>query len=138
MAFPIPIIDGVLKLGSNIIERLWPDPKQQAEAKLKLLEMQQNGELQELVAAAGIVKAEAESEHWLTANWRPLTMLTFVVIIANNYILYPYLSLFWSEAPSLSIPPDMWELLKIGLGGYVVGRSGEKVVKLWKSKSDTE
>ena len=56
-------------------------------------------------------------------------MLTFVAIIANNYILYPYISLFWNAAPILEIPPDMWGLLKIGLGGYVVGRSAEKVAK---------
>ncbi len=59
-------------------------------------------------------------------------MLTFVAIIANNYILYPYLALFWSDAPVLEIPPDMWGLLKIGLGGYVVGRSGEKIATAWK------
>ena len=138
MAFPIPIIDGVLKLGSSIIERLWPDPAQQADAKLKLLAMQHSGELQELVSAAGIIQAEAQSVHWLTANWRPLTMMTFVTIIANNFIIYPYLSLFWGEAPRLEIPPDMWDLLKIGIGGYVAGRSGEKMIDLWRSKSDTK
>ena len=68
----------------------------------------------------------------LKANWRPITMLTFVFIIANNYILYPYVSLFWPDAPMLEIPPDMWSLLKIGLGGYVVGRSVEQTVKILK------
>ena len=74
--------------------------------------------------------AEANSDHWIVAAWRPITMLTFVTIIANNYIVYPYLSLFWSEAPNLDLPPDLWDLLKIGLGGYVVGRSGEKIAKV--------
>jgi len=46
--------------------------------------------------------------------------------------LYPYLALFWSQAPVLEIPPDMWALLKIGLGGYVVGRSVEKTVAVVK------
>ena len=45
---------------------------------------------------------------------------------ANNYILYPYLALFWNNAPVLEIPPDMWGLLKIELWGCVVGHSGEK------------
>ncbi len=81
-----------------------------------------------------IIEAEAKSSHWLTANWRPLTMLTFVVIVANNYILYPYLALFWPDAPVLEIPPDMWDLLKIGLGGYVVGRSVEKTAEVWKGR----
>ena len=61
-------------------------------------------------------------------------MIVFVTIIANNYILYPYLSLLWESAPVLSIPEQMWALLKIGLGGYVGGRTVEKVVKLWKEK----
>ena len=78
---------------------------------------------------ASVVVAELQSGAWLAQNWRPITMLTFVFIIANNYILYPYLSLFWGKAPVLEIPPDMWGLLKIGLGGYVVGRSGEKIAK---------
>ena len=78
---------------------------------------------------ASVVVAELQSGAWLAQNWRPITMLTFVFIIANNYILYPYLSLFWNVAPKLEIPPDMWGLLKIGLGGYVVGRSGEKIAK---------
>jgi len=59
-------------------------------------------------------------------------MLTFILIIANNYIVYPYLSLFWGKAPVLDIPSDMWGLLKIGLGGYVVGRSAEKAVKSFR------
>jgi hypothetical protein len=59
-------------------------------------------------------------------------MLLFGIIIANNYIIYPYLSSFMENAPMLEIPPDMWDLLKIGLGGYVVGRSAEKAVTVWK------
>ncbi len=81
---------------------------------------------------ASVVIAEMKSGAWLAQNWRPITMLTFVAIIANNYILYPYLALFWNDAPVLEIPPDMWGLLKIGLGGYVVGRSVEKVAKVIK------
>ena len=56
-------------------------------------------------------------------------MLTFVGIIANNYILFPYITLFGGTATTLEIPPDMWALLKIGVGGYVMGRSGEKMVE---------
>ena len=77
---------------------------------------------------ANVIVAEAQGGG-LKSVWRPITMLTFVAIIANNYILYPYISLFWSAAPVLEVPPDMWGLLKIGLGGYVVGRSGEQIAK---------
>ena len=86
-----------------------------------------------LKARSEIIVAEAKSEHWLTSTWRPITMLTFVFIIANNYILAPYISaLFSFTMPTLELTPEMWELIKIGLGGYVVSRGAEKVAKEWK------
>ncbi len=117
---------------TSLIDKLIPDKAAQAEAKIKLLELSQQGQLKELESAMSIITAEAKSEHWLVAAWRPITMLVFVSIIANNYLLYPYLTLFWSDAPVLELPPDLWQLLKIGLGGYVVGRSVEKSVKAYK------
>ena len=126
------MIAALLPVVGEVIKRVLPDKDAQVKAQTELNTMLMDGSIKEFEKQAEIIIAEAKSEHWLTANWRPLTMITFVVIIANNYILYPYLSLFWSEAPSLEIPPDMWDLLKIGLGGYTIGRSGEKIAKVWK------
>lgn len=128
-----PITAG-LEFGSSLLDKFFPDKDEAAKAKLHLLQLQQTGELTKLQTQAGIITAESKSEHFLVAAWRPITMLVFVFIIANNYILYPYLSLFWDEAPSLSIPPDMWDLLKIGIGGYTVGRTVEKSIKSYKGK----
>ena len=51
-------------------------------------------------------------------------------IIANNYIFVPYANMFLEkDIIPLELTQDMWELLKIGLGGYIVGRSAEKVAK---------
>jgi len=105
-------------------------------AELKKMVRKQQHETEQ--AAAKVVQAEAKSEHWLTANWRPLTMLTFVVIIANNYIIAPYAESMFGVSVRLEIPPDMWDLLKLGLGGYVAGRSAEKGIKAWKEKKDGE
>ena len=88
-----------------------------------------------LKAQESIIVAEAKSEHFLTATWRPITMLTFVFIIANNYILAPYASaLFSINIPVLDLTPEIWEIVKVGIGGYVVGRSAEKFAKHWKAK----
>lgn len=119
-------------LGMELIKRFIPDKDAQVEAQAQFNQSLLDGSWKEFEQQAGIIMAEANSKNWLTSSWRPITMLTFVVIIANNYILYPYLSLFWPEAPTLEIPPDMWALLKIGLGGYVVGRSGEKIAQVFK------
>ena len=126
-------LDSAFNFGSTLLDKFFPDKDAANKAKIMLLEMKESGDLARLQASAGIVTAEASSDHWLAANWRPITMLTFVFIIANNYIIYPYLALFFESAPKLEIPPDMWALLKIGLGGYVVGRSVEKAVKGFKS-----
>jgi hypothetical protein len=125
-----------IPLVGKLIDRIFPDKEAQDKAKLELLALEQSGELQKIVAASEVVKAEAQSQHWITATWRPIMMLSFVAIIVNNYIVYPYLSLFWAEAPILDLPLQMWDLLKIGVGGYIVGRSGEKIMEKYKGKSD--
>jgi len=124
----IPIIGEVLK-------QVLPDPKSRAEAEAKLGQMMLDGQLKEFESKAKIIAAEASSEHWITSAWRPITMLTFVAIIANNYILYPYLSLFWSDAPVLELPDQLWSLLQIGIGGYVASRGAEKVAKELRKSS---
>ncbi len=71
------------------------------------------------------------SGNWLQRSWRPLLMLMIMSIIMNNYILFPY---FPEKLEMLDLPNDLWEILKLGLGGYVVGRSVEKAVKIYKQK----
>ena len=123
------MIQALIPVFGTVLDKIFPDQEKAAEAKVKLLELSQAGELKELEEAGAIITAEANSEHWIVAAWRPITMLVFVAIVANNYILSPYINMFFSVDVSLTLPPDLWDLLKIGLGGYVLGRSGEKIVK---------
>ena len=81
-------------------------------------------------AQAKIIVAEAQGGSWIQRSWRPVTMLMFVAIIANNYILVPYAVAFGANVPMLDIPPGMWSLLTVGIGGYIGGRTYEKVQKL--------
>tara|TARA_B100000949_G_C14146695_1_gene392969 strand:- start:252 stop:635 length:384 start_codon:yes stop_codon:yes gene_type:complete len=124
----IPLIEAGLK----IIDKIIPDPAAKAEAKRKLLEVQQSGELAEVEAAMQVVVAEAKSEHALTSQWRPITMLVFTAIVANNYIVAPYLQAMFDWSVTLEMPDQLWNLLSIGIGGYVIGRSSEKAIKNWK------
>jgi hypothetical protein len=72
-------------------------------------------------AAASIVRTEAASAHWLAANWRPITMLTFVALIVARWMGYSAPGL--TEAEVLKL----WDIVQLGLGGYVIGRSVEKI-----------
>lgn len=66
---------------------------------------------------ADIIKAEAMGASWMQRNWRPITMLTFLVLVVCD-------SFGWLHSP---LAPQAWTLLQIGLGGYVAGRSMEKI-----------
>jgi hypothetical protein len=78
-------------------------------------------------AKTSIIVAEAQGKSWIQRNWRPLLMLSIVGIIVNNYILFPYLVLFGIPATPLELPDKLYTLMEIGVGGYVVGRSAEKI-----------
>lgn len=136
----IPIIGDLVKGGIDIIKKAVPDKDKQKELEYALKELALDAENKirekELEAQKEIIVSEAKSESWIARNWRPLIMLLFGVIIANNYIINPWLSELFRINVMMNIPPDMWGLLKIGLGGYVVGRSVEKGVKLWKNNRD--
>jgi len=122
-----------LPLIGAVLDKVIPDTNEREKAKENLSKMALTQEGDELNGRFSVIAAEANSEHWLVAAWRPITMLVFVFIIANNYILSPYISLFFDVSVTLELPPDLWDLLKIGLGGYVVGRSAEKAIKLNKA-----
>jgi hypothetical protein len=118
-------IAGVSNLVGKFVES--PDKANELEAQIKqkLLAI----ETEVVKAQRDVIVAEAKSTSWLTTSWRPLCMVTFVVIIANNYILFPYIQLFGGTAVELEIPSHLWDLLKLGIGGYIAGRSGEKIVE---------
>jgi len=81
-----------------------------------------------LQAQLQVILAEVQG-HWLQRNWRPMLMLSIMAIIVNNYIVYPYLTLFGIPAAVLELPEKMWSLLTLGVSGYVVGRSIEKIAE---------
>jgi len=66
---------------------------------------------------AKIITAEATGKSWIQRNWRPITMLTFLVLVVGDS-----LGLLVNR-----LAPEAWTLLQIGIGGYIVGRSVEKV-----------
>jgi len=116
-----PLVSLLAPIIGQAVDKIFPDTEKQDMAKLAIMgELQkQGGELQK--AAASIINTEAASKHWLAANWRPITMLVFVCLIVSRWLGFTADNM--SEAEYIEI----YSLIKIGLGGYVVGRSVEKV-----------
>lgn len=98
--------------------------KLKAMIQLELL----NNSAQETSQATRVILAEARGDSWLQRNWRPVLMLSIVAIVVNNYLLYPYLQLFGVPTVVLDLPPELYNLMTVGVGGYVMGRSAEKVM----------
>lgn len=69
-----------------------------------------------------IIDSEAKGESWLQRNWRPMLMVICMFIIFNNYVLVPYFHL-----PLTVLDERIWNLMELGVGGYVAGRSLEKI-----------
>lgn len=66
------------------------------------------------------------SGNWLQRSWRPLSMLAFVFVVLYEYFFQPVLGAWLGLAP-VNTSERFWGLLEIGFGGYVVGRSFEKI-----------
>jgi len=137
----IPLVGKIIDKSFDLIDEVVEDKDEANKLKAALEDKWRDVDLTKFVeqikAQASVIIAEAQGS-WLQKNWRPMTMLMFGFIIFNNYVLHPYLSLFWANAPVLETPPDLWALIKIGLGGYVAGRSGEKIAKVWKGRGRRE
>jgi hypothetical protein len=115
------LIPALAPIVGQIVGSLFPDPTEKAKAEAEAMRqlLAHQGEIE--AAAAKIIQTEAASTHWLAANWRPLTMITFTALIVARWMGWVAPNL--SEAEYLKL----WSIIEFGLGGYVVGRSVEKI-----------
>ena len=115
------LLPALLPVLGDLFKRWFPDPAEAARAQQDMVMALLNQQAALNAAAGDIIKAEAQSEHWLAACWRPVLMLTFGALIVARW-------LGWS-APGISEAEvlKLWDIVQLGLGGYVIGRSIEKV-----------
>lgn len=115
------LLPALVPILGKALGNLIPDPaiKAQAEAEIAKQLLASSAELER--AAGDIVLAEAKSEHFLAASWRPILMLTFGGLIVARWLGYSAPGI--SEAEVLKL----WDIVQLGLGGYVIGRSAEKI-----------
>jgi len=131
-------LKAIADVANSIIGKFVADPNERLQLQAQVLAAQTElsskaMDLQSQLtdAQAKVITAEVTSQSWLARNWRPILMLTFTFIVAWNYIIVPIVG-----ATAATIPPDMWTLMKIGVGGYIVGRSAEKSIANWKANGN--
>ena len=116
------------KILFNTIEKAVPDKDLQEKLKAELQTQLLQSHTQELKAAASIIEAEAKAG-WFASSWRPLLMYVLIFILVWNYVIGPVIKIFMGAVITFELPGDVWSLLQIGLGGYVLGRSAESVAR---------
>lgn len=118
------LVADIFKPIADVVEHLTVSGEDKAKIQLAVVSGQiaaaqstMDYERQLLEGQQKVIAAEASSSNWLASSWRPITMLVFLALVVAD-------SLGWLHAP---LAPQAWSLLQIGLGGYTVGRSVEKV-----------
>jgi hypothetical protein len=129
-------LGALLDIGGKILDKVFPDPAQAEQAKLKLLEMQQNGELAKINAdiaeAQEITKrweADMSSDSWLSKNIRPLALIA----IFMAYFLFTAMSAFGYNAQE-SYVNLLGSWGQIVFLAYFGGRTVEKVMEMKAKK----
>lgn len=118
------IIADLFRPAAELVDNLHTSEEERLTVKSKLFAIQAqlttealNYEKEVLKAKASVIQAEAQGQSWLQRSWRPITMLTFLILVVCD--AFGLLAFRLSD--------QAWLLLQIGLGGYVVGRSAEKI-----------
>ena len=112
----------VIKEIGSIIDNLFTNDEERIEAKNKIIQVLKEKELELQKMQTDIIIAEAKG-NWLQRSWRPILMLSFGFIV----IYTKFISQLASQLITPVLEPEFWSLLKLGIGGYVIGRSGEKI-----------
>lgn len=118
-------LTGLFGLLGTVAQGIFGSSKKKAEVlegALNVLNNVNSTEAAKAAAAAQIISAEARSGYWLASVWRPLLMCIFAGLVIARWFGYT--------------PPDMtseelnhvYSLLELGIGGYIGGRTLEKIV----------
>lgn len=119
------LIGPIMGLIGKTIDKAVPDKNLAAQLKANMTsEVMEHAEA-ELKGAVSIILAEAQGG-WLQKNWRPMLMLWFAGLVGAHWLGFTPANL--GEAQVLAL----LDIVQVGIGGYVLGRTAEKVVTAYK------
>lgn len=120
------LFGSVAEKAVDVVDQFVTDKDEAAKLKAQLVQRFQESADAELQAKASVIRAEATGESWLQRNWRPMVMLWFAALVGAHWVGFTAENL--SEEQILGL----LKIVQYGLSGYVVGRSGEKIMREWK------
>ena len=136
MATPLALLASpLLGLAGKLIDKLFTTPEEKAAAQLRVLELEQSGQLKELEISMSAIVAEAQSDDKWTSRARPgLLYVCYILILAALpmgvlYAFTPETAGMISEGFKTwlaAIPEPIITLMGIGYLGYAGARSWDK------------
>ena len=117
-------VTGIISAVGELVDRLTLPAREKKQLETDLLRVFMEWEQRVMEARTAVLVEEARG-NWLQRSWRPLVMLIFALIVLVGT---------FTSLPILSDTSRFWDLLEIGIGGYVVGRSGEKIMQAFTRK----
>ena len=125
----------IVNLGAMFLDKFIEDPDKRREAKIQLIEMQQQGELKQLEVSMSAIVAEANSTDPYTSRARPSFMYVIYIIMLLS-IPTAVLSVFYPAEVATgvknfgnylhAIPEWMYATFIAGYLGYTHYRSEDK------------
>ena len=117
------LISAILPRVLDTVDKAVEDKSIAVRLRADIVSEMLRSESQITAAASNVVMAEAAGESWLQRNWRPILMMWFAFLIGA----------YWFGFVPVGMPEtviqDLFTLVQIGVGGYVIGRSGEKIAR---------
>lgn len=124
------VVDDILQLFGGIIDRVVDGEQDAEKIKDRINKLAEQNRLKEIDLMANIILAEVNSSNTVQRLWRPLIMLGIGAILINTFLVAPYIYALFGVDVSSPLPESLYDLLGLGIGGYVIGRSIEKSVNL--------
>ena len=132
----------LIPLIGTIVEKAIPDPKSQADAKLKIMELAQKGELAILDSDTKIALGQLEvnkieaSTDMFRGGWRPATGWACVFGLVYQFLIQPIFPWVVNSMGGsvLPLPPIDNDTLIVLLTG-MLGLGGMRTIEKVKSKS---
>ena len=153
----LKVFDGLFNQASKIVDETITTQEEKLALKNEFTAIIEKGKSEALQAELEREKLEIEKQKiqattinkeiegsGLQRNWRPLTALALVFIVVCNMFLFPLVNAFLRNPAFAAVIKEgsenenFWNLLMLMIGGYTVGRSGEKMFKNFKAGKQIE
>ena len=151
------IFEGLFSQASKIVDETVTTQEEKLSLKNEMAAIIQEGKNQALKAELEKEKLEIEKQKIqattinkeiegssIQRSWRPITALALVFIVVCNMFIFPLINAFLRNPAFGAVIKEgsnnenFWNLLMLMIGGYTVGRSGEKMFKNFQAGKQIE